>query len=194
MSVVDAPAGNQPPSTAGLGWSIATRFLEALAARDFDQLRSCFAPDVRFRALLPPGPRTWTGAAAATEVCLSWRVRWTDDADGTVYVFEQHAYADAGDAIERMDLLCSGDIPEPQPPAGRRHRFDAGDMGCADGLPQAFRRRIRALPAGDLLEVVASDPAAAEDLPSLARMLGHTVVSVGTLDDGRSLICVEAST
>jgi TusA-related sulfurtransferase len=37
---------------------------------------------------------------------------------------------------------------------------------------------------GDALVVVARDPAAREDLPSLARLLGHQVTSVATDDDG----------
>jgi len=39
--------------------------------------------------------------------------------------------------------------------------------------------------------VVARDPAAREDLPSLARLLGNRVVSVETQDDGRLEMTVE---
>jgi TusA-related sulfurtransferase len=71
------------------------------------------------------------------------------------------------------------------------HRFDAGAMGCADGLAREFRTRIRAIPVGDVLEVATSDPAAKEDLPPLARLMGHTVRSVESSGDGRLLITVE---
>jgi TusA-related sulfurtransferase len=71
------------------------------------------------------------------------------------------------------------------------HRFDAGTLGCADGLAQEFRRRVLAIPVGDLLLVQTSDPAAKEDLPPLARMMGHTVRSVEPSEDGRLLITVE---
>jgi TusA-related sulfurtransferase len=66
-------------------------------------------------------------------------------------------------------------------------------MGCADGLPQEFRRRIRTVPVGEKLVVIARDPAAKEDLPALARMLGHKVLSVETQEDGRLVINVEVS-
>ena len=71
------------------------------------------------------------------------------------------------------------------------HRFDAGTMGCADGLAREFRRRILAIPLGDILEVETTDPAAKEDLPPLARMMGHTVRSTESTGDGRLLIEVE---
>jgi TusA-related sulfurtransferase len=35
------------------------------------------------------------------------------------------------------------------------------------------------------------DPAAKEDLPSLARMMGHVVRSIEASDDGRLLVSVE---
>ena len=59
-------------------------------------------------------------------------------------------------------------------------------MGCADGLAQEFRRRIANVPLGGSLEVVVSDPAAKEDLPSLARLLGQRVTSTEAHDDGAS--------
>jgi TusA-related sulfurtransferase len=73
----------------------------------------------------------------------------------------------------------------------RTHRFDAGTMGCADGLAREFRRRILAIPLGDVIEVETTDPAAKEDLPPLARMMGHTVRSTESTGDGRLLISVE---
>lgn len=64
--------------------------------------------------------------------------------------------------------------------------FDAGDMGCADGLAQAFVERIGAINTGDVLRITASDPAARTDLPSLARMRGHTVEDTHEVGDGRT--------
>jgi TusA-related sulfurtransferase len=71
------------------------------------------------------------------------------------------------------------------------HIFDAGDLGCGTGLPREFLNQIRAIPVGDHLRAIVSDPAAREDLPALARMLGQSVVSLQTADDGRLLITVE---
>jgi len=111
-------------------------FLEALANRNFDRLAETLAPDVRFRAMLPPGPMDWEGANTVSGVFgswfgdaqdfelvdatvgevggrlhLSWRLRVRpapfDIGDGW-HVIEQQAYADAGDTIDSLDLLCSG--------------------------------------------------------------------------------------
>lgn len=71
------------------------------------------------------------------------------------------------------------------------HDFDAGDLGCGTGLPREFLARIRAIPVGDVLRTVVADPAAREDLPALARMLGHSVQSIETASDGRLVINVE---
>lgn len=71
------------------------------------------------------------------------------------------------------------------------HHFDAGDRGCADGLAREFRTRISAIPLGDHLVVETSDPAAKEDLPPLARMMGHKLQSIEPSVNGRFLIRVE---
>jgi tRNA 2-thiouridine synthesizing protein A len=71
------------------------------------------------------------------------------------------------------------------------HHFDAGDLGCGSGLPQAFRERIAGVALGDVLTVVTRDPSAREDLPALARMLGHHVRSVERGKDGTTMITVE---
>ncbi len=75
--------------------------------------------------------------------------------------------------------------------ASEIHLFDAGTMGCTDGLAREFRPRILAIPSGDILRVIVQDPAAKEDLPPLARMLGHTIQSIDVLEDGRVQIHVE---
>lgn len=71
------------------------------------------------------------------------------------------------------------------------HEFDAGEMSCGDGLASEFRRRIQAIPVGDALAVTARDPAAKEDLPPLARLMGHRVHSIEAPGDGRLVITVE---
>jgi TusA-related sulfurtransferase len=64
-------------------------------------------------------------------------------------------------------------------------------MGCADGFADEFRRRITAIPMGDVLVIVARDPSAKEDLPPLARMLGQTIQSHEATPDGRHLFTIE---
>jgi TusA-related sulfurtransferase len=191
-------------------------FVEALAVQDFEALRALLSEDIRFRMLLPPGPQQEDGAAStagrfmswfgdvdelelqastvdcvADRLAVSYRFR-LHDSDGWQLI-EQHLVVDVADdgRMQAIDLLCSGFRPLAKPAAGRVHDFDAADLGCADGLAGEFRRRIRAIPVGDVLVVTARDPAAKEDLPPLARMMGHTVRSVETPANGRLLITVE---
>ena len=117
-------------------WSVGGIFLEALANRDFDQLAATLGPNIRFRALLPPGPMEWQGPEAVAEAFrswfgepeefelvdatvgevggrlhLSWRLRVRPAPFGIGdgwHVIEQHAYADADAVISALDLLCSG--------------------------------------------------------------------------------------
>jgi TusA-related sulfurtransferase len=71
------------------------------------------------------------------------------------------------------------------------HAFDAGDLSCATGLAAEFRRQITRIPVGDELLVTTGDPSAKEDLPPLARMMGHTVRSIESSRDGSLVIDVE---
>lgn len=109
-------------------------FVTALAACDFERLHRCLAPDVRFRALIPPGPITATGATETVTLLRKWfgdsqDVRLIEKQVGLVgdrvsisyrleleedgsRVVEQHAYADvANGRITAVDLLCSGFRP-----------------------------------------------------------------------------------
>ncbi len=191
-------------------------FVDALAARDFEALRAVLAPGVRFRLLLPSGPEEHKGAALAVGKLAGWfgdadhfelqgsTVDRVGDLVGISYrfrlhrpdgwhVIEQRLFGDVDEEgrLGRFDLLCSGFRPLPEPATSGVHQFDAGDLGCADGLAGEFRRRIGAIPVGDVLVVAARDPAAREDLPPLARMMGHTVRSVESPGDGRLLVTVE---
>lgn len=113
-------------------------FLTALAARDFRRLETCLDPMVRFRVLVPPGPRErsgatetasqlerWFAAAFEFEVLqthaervadrphVAYRFRLQEDASGWKVV-EQHAYCDVRDGrIAAIDLLCSASAPRP---------------------------------------------------------------------------------
>jgi TusA-related sulfurtransferase len=193
-----------------------TRFAELLAARDFAGLAATLASDARARLLLPPGLEehagrdaivrrieSWFGSASVFELTssseeevglrqrLTWRFSVVRDGH-TREVVEQVVFMDIGpQGIEQIDLLCSGFQLEPGVTAGPVDVFEAGEMGCADGLAQEFRRRITEVPIGGSLEVVVSDPAAKEDLPSLARLLGQRVTSTEAHEDGRLTITVE---
>jgi hypothetical protein len=69
--------------------------------------------------------------------------------------------------------------------------FDAGDLGCEDGLAAEFRRRIAAIVPGDRLVTVVRDAAAISDLPPLARLLGHRVYDMRRLGNGRVAVTVQ---
>ena len=193
----------------------ARQFRELLAARDFDRLAGALASDAHARFLLPHGLeeydgrdaivariRSWFGSATVfdltssteDEVGLRHRISWRFSVvrDGSRQVIEQLVYMDVGhDGVDRIDLLCSGFQAAPSVDAVPTRVFDAGEMGCADGLAQEFRRQIAKVSIGGSLEVVVSDPAAKEDLPSLARLLGQRITSTEALDDGRLAITVE---
>jgi TusA-related sulfurtransferase len=71
------------------------------------------------------------------------------------------------------------------------HEFDAGTLGCGDGLAVAFRDRLRGVDVGDILLVRTQDASAKEDLPSLARLMGHKIRAVEAHPDGSLTITVE---
>lgn len=197
----------------------AKRFVGAIAARDRDGIVAALATGAGLRYLVPKGPAEIEGAAEVAAKFLQWfgaaddllvqsvHVEPLSDRMSVRYrfllheqegweVIEQQLYLDMDEEgrIAAIDLLCSGFRPSGGPQAATSsgtHRFDAGTLGCADGLAREFRRRILAIPVGDVLVVQTSDPAAKEDLPPLARMMGHSVRSVEPSGNGRLLITVE---
>ena len=112
-------------------------FLAALAAQDFERLETIFAPQVRFRALLPPRTceertataaagwlQRWFGGADTLQVLqatadpvfdrlhLHYRLRTHDAANGW-RVIEQQAYGEVRNGrIADLWLLCSGFRPD----------------------------------------------------------------------------------
>jgi hypothetical protein len=114
-----------PLTTAGM-------LVEAVSRQDFAVLRECLADSVTFRSLQPPGVVETTGAEKAVErfqgwfggpdrlemidaeigsiaakASVRWRVRLTP-ASGEARLVEQHLFVTGDDAIESVDLLCSG--------------------------------------------------------------------------------------
>jgi hypothetical protein len=118
------------------GWT----FVDGLAAQDFARLGRVLAPQAHLRALLPGGVREWTGAAAVanrfarwfgdteqfeavectvdevgSRTHLRWRLRLQADRLGPgSFLVEQLVYADVDERgqIARLDLLCTGYLPE----------------------------------------------------------------------------------
>lgn len=129
--------GGPVPSVGAINPTLTTTpgaaLITALAAHDLDTARGLLAPDIAFRALLPPCVvelddrepvldllAGWfpDGAVDDVEVVapdtvvdrhrVGYRVRWHDPA-GEQFVFEQQAYYDADDTgITWMHLVCTG--------------------------------------------------------------------------------------
>ena len=137
--------GEKDPATV-VRWSVGGVFLECFTNRNYARMAATLGPGVRFRAMLPPGPMEWDGPQAVTgafsswfgdaeefelidatlgevggRLHLAWRLRLRPAPFGIGegwHVIEQHAYADAAETIEALDLLCSGFHPE-SVPSGR---------------------------------------------------------------------------
>lgn len=54
--------------------------------------------------------------------------------------------------------------------------WDAGDLGCGE-LVMQLRMRLKNMPAGGVIRVTATDPAAPEDIPAWCRLTGHTLLT-----------------
>jgi TusA-related sulfurtransferase len=196
--------------------SIADAWVDALARHDFERLGDVLEPAVQFRALVPGELVTVTGITDTVACFTRWfsdktdfevlekraevlvdrltvRFRARVRKNGESLLVEQTLIGDLEDGrFATLDLLCAGFRPEAAAASDTMtHVFDAGDLGCGTGLPREFRTRLQQIPVGHLLEVVTSDAAAKEDLPSLARLLGHTVRSVTPGADGKLRIQVE---
>jgi hypothetical protein len=119
---------------------VARRFLECLAAQDFEKLATNLSDDVRLRAVLPGDTLEWQGSERVTRTLVRWfgnteefelvdatvddlgprlhmwwcaRLRAERFGEGWFRV-EQHAYVDTDDddRIEHMWLACSGYLAE----------------------------------------------------------------------------------
>ena len=121
-------------------FALAGAFLEGLAAQDFAELSAALTADACLRALLPSGLREWAGAEAIARVFarwfgdtgdfelieatigevggrlhLHWRLRLRAERLGRGWFTVEHqAYADTDESgrIARLDLLCTGYLPE----------------------------------------------------------------------------------
>jgi TusA-related sulfurtransferase len=138
------------------------RFLEALVVQDFDRLQALFAPQVRFRALLPSRVREeqtaeaaagrlryWFGEADLLQVMdsalgqvgdlqyLRYRLRAHSAASDWEIVEQQTYYAVQDDHIVDMWLICSGFHPDPNAQAQTVQAHLDDD---STALPQADSR------------------------------------------------------
>jgi SnoaL-like domain len=133
---VTTTAPRHGAATAAPRFAHAGSLLEGLAAQDFARLGDALTADIRLRALLPGGPREWTGAEAIAAQFADWfgdtedfelvdtgigevggrlHVRWrlrlrAERLGAGWFIVEQQAYAKtaADGRIARLDLLCTG--------------------------------------------------------------------------------------
>jgi len=135
------PEGGEPSDERRRLCAVATspgaRLIDAVAAQDATALAACFADDVEFRALIPPGLRERSGAIETASLIAAWFADSTEldlvDAkteevedrlhisyrfqgveEGEPYLVEQHLFCSVeGGRIKRANLLCSGFRPRP---------------------------------------------------------------------------------
>jgi TusA-related sulfurtransferase len=147
--------------------------------------------------------RRWFGAADSFTVLSSSVTPFADryhisfrlsihEQDGWRLV-EQQAYLLIEDgAIRDMALLCSGFRPDPSRElvdiesnsgGGTTHSrfaaaafYDAGNKGCAEGPLEEIGQQMRRLASGQQLEVRATAPSVAADLPAWCRLAGYELV------------------
>jgi hypothetical protein len=95
----------QPSSATDPG----TGFIAALAARDFPRLAGTLTPDVRMRALIPPGLVEVSGAEAATAKFESW---FGDAEEFGLLQSGRDAVADRLHVFYRLRVKKPGNVPK----------------------------------------------------------------------------------
>ena len=123
---------------------------------------------------------------------LAYRVQVRDQ-DGWQEV-AQHLYCIIEhEVITDMALLCSGFRPLPEPHVAQQSSgslgrseegarfdvnlfYDAGDQGCTDGPLEQVAQLASRLSGGQTLEVRATNPSVAHDLPAWCRLAGYALL------------------
>jgi SnoaL-like protein len=111
-------------------------FVAALAQRDFPRLANTLSPNVRMRALIPPGPIEVSGAEAAAAKFASWFAdaeelelirSGSETVADCLHVFYRLRVEKPGDPrkIVEQHLLCAFDD----------HRIAALDLVCSGFRP-----------------------------------------------------------
>ncbi|TMK60523.1 MAG: nuclear transport factor 2 family protein [Actinobacteria bacterium] len=115
---------------------LGTTFVAALTEKNFGRLADTLAPDVRLRALIPPGPVELAGVGRAAERFATWFGEselelvqsGSDEVADRLHVFyrlraqrfgdpwkiiEQHLFCALDEGrITALDLVCSGFRPD----------------------------------------------------------------------------------
>ncbi len=185
-----------------------SRLIDALEIPDRVSLENLFAEDVRLRASVPQLDVERTGRADAAALMVGWFADATDiarvhsavDIVGDVWhaayrfrlreadadlVVEQHAYCTIGDGlITSIRVMCSGFRPVAGAVSDAADvRLDALGEGCATLTPR-IAAAMRAMESGQVLAVLADDPAAPDGIAAWSRMTGHQVVGASAESGG----------
>jgi tRNA 2-thiouridine synthesizing protein A len=78
-------------------------------------------------------------------------------------------------ALHQATIPVEDGSTDPMTDETATETWDAGGIGCGE-LVLALRIRLKALPPGAILKLVATDPAAPEDLPAWCRLTGNPLV------------------
>lgn len=77
---------------------------------------------------------------------------------------------------EPKETLIEAPNLVPVPTAFQAPIHNFGDMACGE-LVLELRRRMREMEPGTVIRVIATDPAAPQDIPAWARLCGHTLLA-----------------
>jgi arsenite methyltransferase len=128
-----------------------------------------FGPELLalMRALIPPERQ----ASIATCVTVTARLPHPDDPPADLIA----------SAPQRNAAVAEPVLPDMDDDAVRE--FSAGSRACGDGVARDLRAWWAACPPGTRTVVSMIDPSTKADVPSLARMLGHTVEDLTEIGD-----------
>jgi TusA-related sulfurtransferase len=88
------------------------------------------------------------------------------------------AHTEAEWSLALAALNCEvANMDQPVSLFGADAFYDAGDTGCAYGPLDEVAHLVRKLASGQTLELRATDPGVAVDLPAWCRLTGHQLVS-----------------
>lgn len=76
--------------------------------------------------------------------------------------------------------------PTPSP----THTLNTLGLICPEPI-MLLHKTIRQATSGDVIEVLASDPATQRDIPNFCRHLGHTLLEQTTVDDNYRYILIK---
>lgn len=81
-------------------------------------------------------------------------------------------------------------MTQENPPQTPTHTLNTLGLICPEPI-MLLHKTIRQAVSGDVIEVLASDPATQRDIPNFCRHLGHTLLEQTTVDDNYRYILIK---